>query len=431
MSIPCHESLRYTSHPPDLSAYRERRGPFLTGDCRGDAAIRFFILPPEPDPDAFYNRVNCMASEANKFFALLAAVNLHLFDHLTVPVTGKDLTRHYPGSDQIPELLQVLCACGFVNEKDGGFVNTPQADVFLACASPYSQEEYIKKLRSKTHELWLRLPDIIETGPVFYDKKEFFLRMTLPSMAANALTGRLQQVVRTILELPGLPDTPRMLDLGGGHGIYAIALARLCPGMTCTVFDLPEVINAAKDSVAQYGLGDRVTTLAGDFFRDSFGSGYDIILSSSTPCGKRTEMIPRITDALNFGGYFVNVQGGDAERERDCIQELEGRMWRFSDEPEWRTRGGKPRPFLSDHYLESLQKSGMELVSIDRVPDPFRQDDAVTMLVSRKPYCPADRHRYALERDACGLVRAPWERPSSSVGGPSRRGGGITERTGD
>ena len=61
--------------------------------------------------------------------------------------------RHYPSADQIPELLQVLCECGFVEEKEGTFVNTPQALVFLTASSPYSQVEYLKKLEIRKHEL--------------------------------------------------------------------------------------------------------------------------------------------------------------------------------------------------------------------------------------------------------------------------------------
>ena len=143
-----------------------------------------------------------------------------------------------------------------------------------------------------------------------------------------------------------------MLDLGGGHGLYAIALARLNPGMQCVVFDLPQVGEAARISLAKYGVENQVSIRAGDFFRDDFGRGYDLILSSSNPSGKKTEMVPRIADALNPGGYFVNVQGGDASKKNDCVAELECRMWRFSDEPEWRTRDGKRRPFVSDDYRE-------------------------------------------------------------------------------
>ena len=409
MSIPCPRSRQYVSRPPDFPACYTRRGPAFTGDVHVDAVLRAFILPPESDPDAFYHTINSMASEAHRFFALLSAVSIRLFDQLTVPVTCDIIMRHYPSADQIPELLQVLCECGFVEEKEGTFVNTPQALVFLTASSLYSQVEYLKKLEIRTHELWCRLPDIIRTGPVYYDKNAFFSRMVLPSMAANALTGRLQQVIRAILELPGIPETSRMLDLGGGHGLYAIALARLNPGMQCVVFDLPQVGEAARISLAKYGVENQVSIRAGDFFRDDFGRGYDLILSSSNPSGKKTEMVPRIADALNPGGYFVNVQGGDASKKNDCVAELECRMWRFSDEPEWRTRDGKRRPFVSDDYREALGRSGMEVISMATVPDPFRVDDSITMLICQKPFKEEGQVRFPAAIYASWFIHAPWE----------------------
>lgn len=413
MYVPCERSLRYLSRPADLSAYQGKKGSFLTGDPDEDAVRCSFILPPEPDPDEFYARLNCMASEAYRFFALASAASIGLFDHLTLPVTSSTVAQHYPGSDQIPELLEVLCSCGFVEKTGDRYVNTPGATAFLGRNSPYSQEEYLKKLMTRTHELWLRLPDIIGTGPVYYAKKEFFLTMVLPSMAANALTGRLQTVVREIMELPGIPEAPRMLDLGGGHGLYAIALARLNPDMRCTVFDLPDVIGATRATIAHYGAEHQVSTQAGDFFRDDFGRGYDIILSSSTPCGKRPEMLPRICDALNPGGYFVNVQGGDGEREKDCIRDLEGRMWRFSDEPEWRRRGGTPRPFVTGRYIEEVTRKGMEVVRTEKIHDPFRTDDEVTMLISRKPCTSATRSGCPANQYIPSFIRPPWEYPLS------------------
>ena len=85
MSIPCPRSRQYVSRPPDFPACYTRRGPAFTGDVHVDAVLRAFILPPESDPDAFYHTINSMASEAHRFFALLSAVSIRLFDQLTVP----------------------------------------------------------------------------------------------------------------------------------------------------------------------------------------------------------------------------------------------------------------------------------------------------------------------------------------------------------
>lgn len=415
MVIPCISSNRYLSRQPDPSVYHERKGMSLTGTCQDDAMLRSFLLPPEAEPDEFYHRVNSMATDACKFFALMSAAGIRIFDHLTIPVTCNDVARHYPKSDQIPEMLAVLCECGFVRKEHDKYVNTPLTDAFLNRESPYSQEEYMEKLRIRMHELWFNLPEIIMQGPVYYDKKEFFSRMVLPSMAANALTGRLQHVIRAIMELPGTSGPSRMLDLGGGHGLYAIALARLNPEMECTVFDLPEVIGITRDYIDRYNVSDRVGTLAGDFFEDDFGSGYSVILSSSNPSGKRTDMIPRISAALAPGGYFVNVQGGDHKQEKTPVSELEARMWRFSDEPEWRTRGGKRRPLLTDPYFEALTKSDLEVVSITKIQDSFRMDDAVTMTICQKPDRKADKTRMPLGIGVYGCIQPPWAGPDAGT----------------
>ena len=59
-------------------------------------------------------------------------------------------------------------------------------------------------------------------------------------MAANALTGRLQDVTKAVSSLPEFSAFRSMIDLGGGHGLYAMALARLNPELHAIVFDLPE-----------------------------------------------------------------------------------------------------------------------------------------------------------------------------------------------
>ena len=64
-------------------------------------------------------------------------------------------------------------------------------------------------------------------------------------MAENALSGRLQAVIRVIINLPGFDRARRVLDLGGGHGLYAIALGMQNPGIEAWVFDLPDVVPLA------------------------------------------------------------------------------------------------------------------------------------------------------------------------------------------
>ena len=58
-----------------------------------------------------------------------------------------------------------------------------------------------------------------------------------------------------------------LVDIGGGEGSFLMALLRLHPETTGILFDAPPVIEKAQALLAQSGLTDRCTCIAGDFFQ--------------------------------------------------------------------------------------------------------------------------------------------------------------------
>ncbi|MBN6039888.1 methyltransferase [Amycolatopsis sp. 195334CR] len=70
----------------------------------------------------------------------------------------------------------------------------------------------------------------------------------------------------------------RVLDVGGGSAVNAIALARAHPHLRATVFDLEGAVEVARDNIAAAGLGDRIDVAAGDMFGDPMPAGYDLVL---------------------------------------------------------------------------------------------------------------------------------------------------------
>ena len=59
-----------------------------------------------------------------------------------------------------------------------------------------------------------------------------------------------------------------LCDVGGAAADLSCAIAARHPHLRCTSFDLPVVEPIARAAIARRGLADRVTTIAGDFFRD-------------------------------------------------------------------------------------------------------------------------------------------------------------------
>lgn len=69
----------------------------------------------------------------------------------------------------------------------------------------------------------------------------------------------------------------QLLDVAGGEGAFAAAVAARAPGLAVTVFDLPPVAERARARVAAAGLGDRVTVVGGDVFRDPLPGPVDLV----------------------------------------------------------------------------------------------------------------------------------------------------------
>jgi len=68
-----------------------------------------------------------------------------------------------------------------------------------------------------------------------------------------------------------------LLDVGGGDGTFASAIANRYPALRVGVFDLPSVVAQATERFAEKGLSDRSDVHGGDFHRDPLPEGYDVI----------------------------------------------------------------------------------------------------------------------------------------------------------
>jgi predicted O-methyltransferase YrrM len=88
----------------------------------------------------------------------------------------------------------------------------------------------------------------------------------------------LGQALATRLDLRG---RTRLLDIGGGSGIYACSLVAHHPHLRATVFDQRPVDQIAARHIARRGFTDRVNVLAGDMFKDLLPRDCDVHLYSN------------------------------------------------------------------------------------------------------------------------------------------------------
>ena len=107
----------------------------------------------------------------------------------------------------------------------------------------------------------------------------------------------------------GVGSARRLLDVGGGPGTYTAAFLRAAPELRATLFDLPLVVEIARERLSAAGLLDRVTLVAGDFEKDPLPPGHDLawisaIIHQNGPA-QNDALYARILRALVPGGRLV------------------------------------------------------------------------------------------------------------------------------
>lgn len=129
-------------------------------------------------------------------------------------------------------------------------------------------------------------------------------------IAQRGFLGAARPIAGTVPETVSLPGgARRLLDVGGGHGLYSVEFCRRYPDLRATVFDRPEARDAAAETVEAAGLEGRVTFRSGDYLHDELGSGYDVALLCNVlhahERGEARRLLHRTADALEPGGRLV------------------------------------------------------------------------------------------------------------------------------
>jgi predicted O-methyltransferase YrrM len=101
-----------------------------------------------------------------------------------------------------------------------------------------------------------------------------------------------------------------MLDIGGSHGYFSVALCRRYPGLRAIVVDLPDAVEQAAPILAREKMGDRVVHRAGDALSDDLGEAeYDLVFMFSLvhhfDDATNRRLVARAARALRPGGVMV------------------------------------------------------------------------------------------------------------------------------
>lgn len=247
---------------------------------------------------------------------LMTAIEMKVFDHLEQPVSSERASQAINShSVNTGLMLDALCGCGILEKKDGLYRNGELANNFLVFGKPTYLGDWLK-LEDEAMLLFLeKLEHLVRNGPGDPPEdeamnSEAFCERFTDSHAASSLAGIARAFAGEISALPGFRECSTMLDLGGGPGINAMAVAELNPDLKATVFDRPSVVRLTRNYIRKYGFEERVSTLGGDYLEDDLGTGYDLIMITDSLYYEDHDVDPvikRCHASIRPGGIFVGI----------------------------------------------------------------------------------------------------------------------------
>jgi SAM-dependent methyltransferase len=298
---------------------------------------------------------NSLKMEDFKTFAIIAfCYRSKLFDFLESERRIEEVSNHF-GFDLLATkaLIYFLKSRGLVEGSEKFKISNICRTLFK---SKLSIGELLEE-KLKEIDIWLNLEKALKGTK---RSEEEFFRNRIISLGKFALLGDIK-VVNLISELEEFKKAERLLDLGGGHGLYAYAFTLLNKNLKAFVFDLPKVIEVAKSFLKEIG-AERIEFIPGDFFRDPIGANFDIIFSSFNPGGKKAELIPKIYHALKPGGIYVNRQY--FPKEDFSVRDFEWNLWSFEKlEKNFKSFSFKGDLSLEE-YIKELEKVGFKIIRI-------------------------------------------------------------------
>lgn len=216
--------------------------------------------------------------------AMFAAVKLGVFDELSKgPVDAGGLAaRLGANAGALERLLDACMGLGFLGRQDGRYANQPVAETYLTRKSERTLTGYILYSNAVLFPLWSHLEDAVREGgnrwkqsfgmegPIFdhfFNTEEAMRTFLLGMHGFGVLSSP------AVVAAFDLSRFRKLVDVGGATGHLAIAACERYPQLRAVVFDLPKVIELARDQVGRSRAAARIELASGDFFADALPEG--------------------------------------------------------------------------------------------------------------------------------------------------------------
>ena len=221
--------------------------------------------------------------------AAAALTGLDLFTWLSKKPADKPTICQALGIQERPTdvMLTLFVALGWLRKESEVLHLTEMAREFLVADSPSFLGPYYAALKDRP--VCKDMLAVLRTGKPanwgsFKDEKEWAKAMEGEAFAKHftaAMDCRGAYLGPEMARRLDLKDFKHVLDIAGGSGVYACALAANHPHLKATVLEKPPVDKISREGIARRGFSGRISVAVGNMFTDPFPAGCDIHLFSN------------------------------------------------------------------------------------------------------------------------------------------------------
>jgi acetylserotonin N-methyltransferase len=212
--------------------------------------------------------------------------------------------------------MTTLFAAMCLLSREGALLrNTRLASEHLVKTSPWFLGPYFPKVEDRP--IARDLLEVLRTGqPANYASRsnqgdwhrameqEAFANEFIAAMDCRGLLTA-QALARNV----DLHGRHRLLDIAGGSGIFACALAARHPELRGSVLEKPPVDRVAARAIHGRGFADRIEVIACDMLNDPLPGGHDVHLFSNVLHDWDVDVVQRLlqasSEALGEGGLLI------------------------------------------------------------------------------------------------------------------------------
>jgi predicted nicotinamide N-methyase len=212
-------------------------------------------------------------------------------------------------------LLDACVSLGFLEFENDKYRNSHFSLAYFVEGGRFYVGDFLKLVNDESLQ-WFQLPDIIRGKEETNEERPYIRSDYKTFISAMNCIGTLgeAEALRDAIDLSGCK---RMVDAGGGCGLYSVALCQKHPELHSTIMDVKDTLAVTKEMIADRQEKERIDLREGDFLKDSLGDNVDVVLLSDVIYEESTAkvVLRNAWDSLIQNGVLI-IRGYYADPEK-------------------------------------------------------------------------------------------------------------------